>query len=64
MNSRGEEYINYMKEQTKYYCDQCDKETKEAYEMPDGGYVCDSCYQDAVGRAEAHYDSMRDEGLI
>ena len=53
-----------MKEQTKYYCDQCEKEYKDCYEMPSGDYVCGSCYQDAVGRAEAHYDSMRDEGLI
>lgn len=48
----------------KNYCSECGKETNEAYEMPSGDYVCLDCYTSAGERAEAHYDSMRDEGLI
>jgi|WetSurMetagenome_2_1015567.scaffolds.fasta_scaffold314884_1 hypothetical protein len=50
--------------ETKNYCPQCDKETKEAYEMENGDYVCESCYQDAVARAEMAYDSAKEEGRI
>lgn len=48
----------------KNYCEQCEKETKEANELEDGSYVCNSCYQDAVSRMEYAYESAREEGLI
>jgi len=41
-------------------CDNCDKVTEEANEMEDGSYVCDSCYQDAIGRMEYAYEAYRE----
>ena len=39
-------------------CEQCDKPTEDAYEMQDGSYVCLSCYEEAVERAEMAYEDM------
>lgn len=41
-------------------CDACDKETNEAYEMPNGDYVCMSCYNEAIDRAEYNYQDMKE----
>lgn len=51
------------KTNTKNTCESCGKETEEAYELEDE-YVCGSCYQDAVSRAEYAYESAKEEGLI
>lgn len=45
-------------------CDQCDKETMEAYELANGDYVCLSCMEKEEAYAEYIVDSYRDEGLI
>lgn len=41
-------------------CEGCGKETKEAYEIPSGDYVCLSCYTEMADRAEAAYDAQRE----
>ncbi len=44
-------------------CDWCNDESKDAYRVEDE-MVCESCYQDAVSRAEYAYESAREEGRL
>ena len=46
-----------------YYCTCCDKEIKgEVYNLNDEP-VCESCFNDAIDRAEMAYESQREDGL-
>jgi len=51
----------YKKNKVKGNCESCDKETKEAYEMEDGSYVCLSCYTDAISRLEYALESAKED---
>ena len=41
-------------------CEHCDKPTDEAYEMPNGDYVCLACYTSAGDRAEAQWEAQQE----
>lgn len=48
-----------------YTCEICENKTKKLFKIyPNEEVVCEDCFTDAVGRAEANYDSMREEGLV
>lgn len=46
-----------------YQCDFCDNMTDGKYSYEDQTY-CESCFNDAISRAEYAYESARDEGII
>jgi len=45
---------------SKYHCDKCDKDVDDlgSYEMEDGDYCCQRCYENILARAEAYWDSV------
>lgn len=45
-----------------YECDKCEKETKTLYGVMDEA-LCESCFNDAITRAENAYDAMREDFL-
>ncbi len=47
-----------------YNCDNCDQVAKECYELDNGNFVCQSCYDDAINKAELAYESWRENDML
>lgn len=44
-----------------YKCDACEKMDTQFYETNTGDYVCSSCYDEMIDKAEYAYESMLED---